>query len=506
MSTKNDKSFMCPLCDKDYSNKHRLNTHSCQVKTLLKKGKNEGMNAMKEMWLLYQKEYNLSDDELAKMIGSNVSIVTNSNNNNSNNLTINNNLHVAVNNIDDLIHVLSYVPKGYYVDFYNKTHEPGKQIQSCITSMQSNHEHTDESTDGTKKVIQKPRKDLIKLAENQYMNKIKIYSIILIDKLVELFEFLLFSDNSKNHMIYTQSDNINDSHSFVHENGKWKKRESKEFFEDFSDKWFIFFLHGYKDAKFGLSCTMVQHVYDVNYEKIISKTSKRLFTTAHENREKVANTYNSTKHIETPVNYDNIPDKKDDGVRVNVNGPIFELKDDVPTTPKKPTAPKSNNNNNNNNNNNGNNQTDISELSEEDKIFRNELYIRIEQEKKDVEKLKTNKEVSESNTNTSEKEVSESNPNTSKVGSEQNPATKTRRTHNNEIVPETDAVDIELEKIEGVEYIVYGDRIFEHPGDLEDMGIDDLTEMGRKLPDGKYKWYKPRDKKSNNESSAEHDI
>lgn len=73
--------------------------------------------------------------------------------------------------------------------------------------------------------------------------------------------------------------------------------------------------------------------------------------------------------------------------------------------------------------------------------------------------------------------------------------TRTRRTHNNEIVPETDAVDIELEKIEGVEYIVYGDRIFEHPGDLEDMGIDDLTEMGKKLPDGTYKWYKPRDKK-----------
>ena len=73
--------------------------------------------------------------------------------------------------------------------------------------------------------------------------------------------------------------------------------------------------------------------------------------------------------------------------------------------------------------------------------------------------------------------------------------TRTRRTHNNEIVPETDAVDIELEKIDGVEYIVYGDRIFEHPGDLEDMGIDDLTEMGKKLPDGKYKWYKPRDKK-----------
>lgn len=490
MSAKNDKSFMCPLCDKDYSNKHRLNTHSCQIKTLLKKDKNKGMNIMKEMRLLYQKEHNLSDDEFASMMGYNVNIVNSNNSNSNNNLTINNNLHIAVNNIDDLINVLSYVPKGYYVDFYNKTNEPGKQIQEHIATMQSNHEHTDESIDGTKKVIQKPRKDLIKLAEKQYMNKIKIYSIILIDKIVELFELLLFSDNSVNHMIYTQSDNINDSHSFVHENGKWKKRESKEFFEDFFDKFFIFFLHGYKDAKFGLSCTMVQHVYDVNYEKIISKTSKRLFITAYENREKVANTYNNTKNIEIPVNYENIPDKKDEGVRINVNGPIYELKDDVvPTNPKKTTTPKSNNNN----------QIDLTLLSEEDRLFRDEFYeqnrIRLEQEKKDKEKLKA-----------SEKEVSESNAKTSKMDSEQKPATKTRRTHNNEIVPETDAVDIELEKIEGVEYIVYGDRIFEHPGDLEDMGIDDLTEMGKKLPDGKYKWYKPRDKKSNNESSATHDI
>jgi hypothetical protein len=86
------------------------------------------------------------------------------------------------------------------------------------------------------------------------------------------------------------------------------------------------------------------------------------------------------------------------------------------------------------------------------------------------------------------KTTNNANTNNTNTNSSTN-TSKTTKTHNDEEVDEADSVDVLMETIEGVEYLTCGDRIYEHPGDLEDMGIDDLTEVGQKLEDGTVKWY-----------------
>jgi hypothetical protein len=65
----------------------------------------------------------------------------------------------------------------------------------------------------------------------------------------------------------------------------------------------------------------------------------------------------------------------------------------------------------------------------------------------------------------------------------------TRITHNGEEVQINDSVDVTQEEINGIDYIVCDSFIYEYPEDLEDMGIEDLIKVGRKLTEDTYEWY-----------------
>jgi hypothetical protein len=66
---------------------------------------------------------------------------------------------------------------------------------------------------------------------------------------------------------------------------------------------------------------------------------------------------------------------------------------------------------------------------------------------------------------------------------------KTRVTKTGEVVESQNAVDVTQEEIDGEEYIICGNDIYKHPGDFEDMGIDDLKKVGRKISENTYEWY-----------------
>jgi hypothetical protein len=90
---------------------------------------------------------------------------------------------------------------------------------------------------------------------------------------------------------------------------------------------------------------------------------------------------------------------------------------------------------------------------------------------------------------------SQSAPQSRKSGqsASQSRATKsspsTRITETGEEVDKNDAVDVTQETINGKDYIVCGVDIYEHPGDFEDMGIDDFKKVGKKLTENTYQWY-----------------
>ncbi|MEX0595722.1 MAG: hypothetical protein WD512_04410, partial [Candidatus Paceibacterota bacterium] len=58
-----------------------------------------------------------------------------------------------------------------------------------------------------------------------------------------------------------------------------------------------------------------------------------------------------------------------------------------------------------------------------------------------------------------------------------------------EEVDKDNAVDVIQETINGKDYIVCGNDIYQHPGDFEDMGIEDLKKVGIKLTEDTYQWY-----------------
>jgi hypothetical protein len=437
----------CTKCLNNYSSKQRLNNHSCvniEKKILSKDQLLSVIDVITKMAKQYDLNYCLIDNQTT------VNNVNNINNSNNNNITTINNIYnnvynIHLYNLNENIDVKSLIKREFFEEYYSETMPHFRNIQSSLNEKKHLLANPSKSSFLDKSTI-KDIERRIKLNSERAVSHLS-------DKLASLFLSLLFSEqNPQYHMIYVSDENdINNF--FIHIDNYWTRSNIQYLENSYIYHIFKLFIKSYKDYDFNSSSQFTEMIYDNFTEQINNNMSVRFYNSAYTHRHIVMTTFEKTKNIRTPSPFTYSTKNIKDTLDLPVNN--------------KPSATISKNQE----------KFDINQYKKFNNAFQQAKESNNETELEEIESPWNKKYI-----------ISEE-PEIEETSESINSTPKTRKTLNVGHVDYEDTADVTQEEIDGKEYIIYGNDIYECPVDFGDMGIEDLNKVGVKLDENNYKWF-----------------
>jgi hypothetical protein len=453
-------TYKCEKCEKTYKNKYRYKNHSCKkdehaiIKSLINtiqlriSDKSSIINLIQELMRtkgIYNSDINVHEDNghINKDQKTNKNTINNNttNNNTINNNTVNNIIHIHLYNMSDAMKDTKILDTIINEQFINKYYIDMKKNGLKLKENMIKRNNIDYD-------------DSLEIKINDRANDTTINEIhdTIIKRCTYLFEHMYFSVSEPNYQIIYVNTSKPYETFYIHEDNVWRKQGDLKLLCSIAQKLYETFTKKCDEKGYDM---INKITHDLYYNKNgFTKIAIKLRTYAYENRHIVKDKFDSTfktkpeiKTLEDENLFEEGTIDEDDKIKfANEISTLFKKKKSIiPTyTPK------------------------------------------TEQQHRDFDRCGYHNIVEDDNMNDqiSDKIINE-NKNTSEYKSKPN----TRIAHNGEEVEYNNSVDVTQEEINGIDYIICDSFIYEYPEDLEDMGIEDLIKVGKKLTEDTYEWY-----------------